>query len=71
MSFIGRLPPDPLKENDTNVEDMAKFVLEFKDLMTAECFEKIDAENQERDRVKSLGKGKKIVIYQYGKRLIC
>merc|ERR1712227_334840 len=48
------MPPDPLKEKDTNVEDMARFVLEFKDLITAECFEKIDAENQERERVKSI-----------------
>ena len=52
----GRMPPDPLKEKDTNVEDMARFVLEFKDLITAECFEKIDAENQERERVKTIGK---------------
>lgn len=50
------MPPDPLKEKDTNVENMARFVLEFKDLITAECFEKIDAENQERDRVKTIGK---------------
>lgn len=55
------MPPDPLKEKDTNVEDMARFVLEFKDLITAECFEKIDAENQERERVKSIGKSFKII----------
>jgi len=52
--LTSRMPPDPLKEKDTNVEDMARFVLEFKDLITAECFEKIDAENQERERVKSI-----------------
>ena len=57
----GRMPPDPLKEKDTNVEDMARFVLEFKDLITAECFEKIDAENQERERVKSIGKSYKMI----------
>jgi len=52
-NFLGRLPPDPTKEKSTNAEDMARFFIEFKNLVLSECDDRMEAEKQDQFKIKN------------------